>query len=132
MTAMLTINDKQNIVNLLNSELKTDLPDTGLKTDKKSKYTLTTGTDSVEISDTAKAFDKVNDFLNLGRPDRLDTGDMTHGEKTEFLKMLSILLEKGIVGYEILEVDGKSEKHFIAAQIGDERLRNAKLYDENK
>ena len=42
--------------------------------------------------------------------------------------MLSILLKKGIVGYEVLEVDGKPEKHFIVNQIGNQRIYGAELY----
>jgi hypothetical protein len=84
--------------------------------------------DSIEISNTSKAFAKVENFLNLGKRDRLDTGDLNEEEKKEFLKMLSKLLQEGIVGYEILEVNGKPEKHYIVNQIGDERLKGAKLY----
>ena len=71
---------------------------------------------------------KIDDFLNLGKPDRLSTEGMTKEEKDEFLKMLSILLKKGIVGYEVLEVDGKPEKHFIVNQIGNQRIYGAELY----
>jgi hypothetical protein len=84
--------------------------------------------DSIEISNTSKAFAKIDRFLNLGAPDRLDTEDLNPAEKEEFLKMLSDLLKKGVVGYEILEVNGKPEKHYIVNQIGDERLKGAKLY----
>ena len=84
--------------------------------------------DSLEISNTSKIYDKIDKFLNLGRPDRLDTSDMNNAEREEFLKMLADLLKKGIVGFEVLEVNGKPEKHFIVNQIGDERLKGAKLY----
>jgi hypothetical protein len=84
--------------------------------------------DSFEISDTAKVYDRIDKFLNLGRPDRLDVSDLNDSEKKEFLKMLSDLIKRGIVGYEVLEVNGRPEKHFIVNQIGDERLYGAKLY----
>ncbi|MEJ5351152.1 MAG: hypothetical protein WHS65_06140 [Melioribacteraceae bacterium] len=84
--------------------------------------------DSAEISNTAKVFDKLDKFLNLGRTNRLDIDDLNDKEKEEFLKMLSELLKRGIVGYEILEVNGKPEKHYIVNQIGDERIYGAKLY----
>lgn len=84
--------------------------------------------DTIEISNTSKAFEKLDKFLNLGSADRLDTGDLNDGEKKEFLKMLSTLLQKGIVGYEVLEVNGRPEKHYIVNQIGDERLKGAKFY----
>lgn len=100
--------------------------------EKKKSGLPETAKDTIEISNSTRAFMKVNDFLNLGKPDRLDTSDMSTGEKKEFLKMLSELLKRGIVGYEELEVDGKKEKHFIVNQIGNHRLDDAKLYREKK
>lgn len=86
--------------------------------------------DTFTISNTSKAFDKVEDFLNLGKSGRLDIGDLNEDEKKEFLKILASLLQKGIVGYEILEVNGKPEKHFIECEIGDQRIKQAKLYKD--
>lgn len=85
--------------------------------------------DKIEISNTAKAFAKLDNFLNLGKKDRLDTSDLNEEEKKEFLKMLAKLLQEGIVGYEILEVNGRPEKHYIVNQIGDERIKGAKLFN---
>jgi len=87
--------------------------------------------DSVEISNTAKVYDRIDKFLNLGRPDRLDVSDLNDAEKEEFLRMLVNLLKHGIIGYEILEVNGQPEKHFIVNQIGDERIYGAKLYKKD-
>ncbi|MCX6151118.1 MAG: hypothetical protein NTX22_11380 [Ignavibacteriales bacterium] len=87
--------------------------------------------DSLEISNTSKAFTRIDKFLNLGRPDRLDVDDLNAEEKKEFLKMLSYLLKKGIVGYEVLEINGKPEKHYIVNQIGNLRLEGAKIYNKN-
>lgn len=84
--------------------------------------------DSIEISNTSKAFAKLENFLNLGKPNRLDVSDLNETEKNEFLKMLSVLLKKGIIGYEILEVNGKPEKHYIVNKIGNQRIYGAKLY----
>lgn len=93
-----------------------------------NKITDLNKSDRLEISAAGKAFKKIDDFLNLGKPDRLDTSDLSPAEKEEFLKILANLLKKGVVGYEILEVNGKPEKHYIVNQIGDERIRGAKLY----
>ena len=87
-----------------------------------------TKSDLVEISNTAKVFDNVDKFLNLGNPDRLEFSKMNAAEKDEFLKMLASVIKKGIVGYEVLDVKGKPEKHFIENEIGDQRLYGAKLY----
>lgn len=84
--------------------------------------------DKIEFSNTSKAFAKLDNFLNLGKRDRLDVSDLNDSEKKEFLKMLATLLQKGIVGYEVLEVNGKPEKHYIVNQIGDQRIYGAKLY----
>ncbi len=84
--------------------------------------------DTAEISNTAKVFDKLDKFLNLGRSNRLDIDDLNDKEKEEFIKMLSELIKRGVVGYEILEVNGKPEKHYIVNQIGNQRIYGAKLY----
>jgi hypothetical protein len=84
--------------------------------------------DTIEISNTAKVFDNVDKFMNLGSQDRLKLESMNESEKQEFLKMTSDLLKHGIVGYEELEVKGRREKYFIENEIGDERLKGAKLY----
>jgi hypothetical protein len=84
--------------------------------------------DSIEISNTSKVFNKIDNFLNLGKPDRLDISDLNPEEKKEFMKILSSLMKEGVVGYEVLEVNGKPEKHYIVNEIGDKRLYKAKLY----
>ncbi|MGK9368470.1 hypothetical protein ACSSWA_06180 [Melioribacter sp. Ez-97] len=86
--------------------------------------------DSAEISNTARVFDKLDKFLNLGRKDRLDIGDLNEAEKEEFMKMLAALIKRGIVGYEVLEINGRPEKHYIVNQIGNERTYGAKLYNK--
>ena len=88
--------------------------------------------DSISISNTSKAFSKLNDFMNLGKPGRLDLSGLNKEEKEEFLKMLSVLLKKGIVGYEIKEVNGKPEKHYMVNQIGDKRIYDAEEYNQKK
>lgn len=87
--------------------------------------------DTIEISDSAKVFSNIDKFLNLGDPDRLNLDNMNNSEKKEFLKTLADLLKKGFMGYEILKVKGKPEKHFIETEIGDERLKGAKLYKKD-
>lgn len=87
--------------------------------------------DSIEISNRSKVYDRIDKFLNLGRPDRLDVGDLNQAEREEFLKILTNLIRKGIVGFEVLEINGKPEKHYIVNQIGNERIYGAKLYKKN-
>jgi hypothetical protein len=108
----------------------TTLQDLFTNDSKKSKLPEKTqpAKDSIQISNTSKVYDRIDKFLNLGKPDRLDVSDLNTAEKEEFLKMLTNLLRKGIVGFEVLEVNGKPEKRYIVNQIGDERLRGAKLY----
>ena len=112
----------ENIKSSLVYDSKSTKPDKHLPDVKDEKR------DKIEISNTSKAFDKLNDFMNLGKPDRMDISDLSPEEMEEFLKMLADLLKSGFVGYEIREVDGKPEKHFIVNQIGDERLYGTKLY----
>ncbi len=88
--------------------------------------------DSIKISNTSKAFSNVDKFLNLGSSDRLDLSKMNKSEKEEFIKMVASLAKKGIVGYEELEVNNQREKHFIETEIGDERIKGAKLYKDRE
>lgn len=96
---------------------------------KKTKNENSDKKDTIEISNTSKAFAKIDSFLNLGRPDRLDTSDLNGPEKEEFVKMLAALIKKGVVGYEMIEINGKPEKHYIVNEIGDQRLYGKKLYN---
>ena len=77
-------------------------------------------------------FSAVDDFFNLGNSDRLSAySNLSDKDKASFVKIVAELAKQGYVGYEILEVNGQPEKHSIESQIGDERVKNAKLYDEN-
>lgn len=82
--------------------------------------------DSVEISDFGKVFQKVDDFLNLGKKDPMDLGELNESEREEYLKMVTKLVDNGIVGYDTFEINGKREKHYAANQIGNKRLYGAK------
>lgn len=87
--------------------------------------------DSAEISNTAKAFSKVEKFLDMNNPNRLNINDLNDAEKEEFLKMLAGAIKEGVVGYEVLEVNGLPEKHFLVNEIGDRRLNGAKPYKKD-
>lgn len=115
---MSLINGIGGIKNLLTEDFS------GVKKIRKEKLPQ----DKIEISNTSKAFAKIESFLNLGKADRLDISGLNDAEKEEFLKMLATLLKEGIVGYEIIDVNGKPEKHYIVNQIGNERLYGKKLY----
>ena len=112
----------------INNNLKSILTFDNGKIQLKKNDEKQAAKDKIEISNTSKAFDKLNDFMNLGKPGRMDISDLSSEEREEFLKMLSDLLKNGIIGYEVREVDGKPEKHFIVNQIGDKRLYGTKLY----
>jgi hypothetical protein len=83
--------------------------------------------DSSPISNTSKAWRKLDQFLNLGSTKDLSLSDLSEQEKQQFLKMLSRLLSAGVVGYKVYEVNGKIEKHFEVVSLGNPRLRNAKV-----
>ena len=97
---------------------------------KSETKTVIDSKDTIEISNTSKAFAKLDNFLNLGKPDRLDLGGLNEEEKKEFLKMLAELIQIGVVGFEVIEVNGKPEKHYIVNEIGDRRIYGVKLYKE--
>jgi hypothetical protein len=86
--------------------------------------------DKIEISNTARVYDKIDNFLNMNAPNRLVLSDLSDAEKEEFYKMLNALIQKGIVGYEYLDVNGKKEKHYIVNEIGDERIYGARPWED--
>lgn len=88
--------------------------------------------DTIEISDSAKVFSNIDKIFDVNNPDRLNLSEMNDAEKKEFLNTVRNLLKKGFMGYETLKVKGKVEKHFIETEIGDERLKGAKVYTKDK
>jgi len=106
-----------------------------LPSGKNEKSDLKSFADEANFSNTAKVFSKIDSFMNLSSDGRFNLDGMSKmnkAEQEEFLSMLSTLLQKGIVGYEELEVDGKKEKHYIINQIGNERLYGAKPWDDRR
>jgi hypothetical protein len=87
--------------------------------------------DSAEISNTSKVLNKVEQFMNLGSSDRLSIDDLSPSEKKEFLTMLSKLIKNGYMGYEVLDINGRPEKHDIDMEIGDQRIVGSKLYKKD-
>jgi len=84
------------------------------------------------ISTSAKVMNRIDAFLNLGDSESMQIDDMSEEEQQTFLSMLSSLLKKGVVGYEMLEIeDGQPEQHFIVNQIGSEETYNARLYEND-
>jgi hypothetical protein len=81
---------------------------------------------SKDSADFSRVFMKIDRFLNLGKPDRLSIDHMGPEEQKTFLKVLASLMKEGVVGYEMIEVNGIPEKHYLVTQIGDHRLRGAK------
>lgn len=84
-----------------------------------------------DVPNTSKAYRKLDEFLNLGSSRDVNTDDLTPEERAIFLKMLSILLKHGVVGYHVYEVNGRQEKHFLVNTIGDSRLYGKKIVREN-
>lgn len=113
--------------NLISIKLDSYLSDS-TKSKKSDSTVSSVVSDSAEISNTSKVFKRLDDFMNLGKSDRLNIDDLNPKEKQEFLKMLTDLIKKGVIGYEVLEVNGKPEKHYIDLEIGDKRIYGAKLY----
>ncbi len=74
-----------------------------------------------------KVFNKIDRFLDLGSTFNIGMRDLTDTEKEQFLTILAKLLKKGIVGYNYYEINGRVEKHFITASIGNRRLYGQKI-----
>lgn len=83
--------------------------------------------DGYTVTSTSKAFRKLDEFLNLGDSSKVNIDDLTPKESEIFLKMLSSLLKHGVVGYNVYEVNGRPEKHYLVNTIGDTRLYGKKI-----
>lgn len=73
----------------------------------------------------AKVFNRVDNFFDFGTTKNFDFSSFNKEEMNSFLKVMSTLMSKGIVGYEYYEVNGKTEKHFMTTSLGNRRLYNA-------
>lgn len=73
----------------------------------------------------SKVFNRVDNFLDFGTTKNFDFSNFDKEEMKSFLKVMSTLMKKGIVGYEYYEVNGKIEKHFLTTSLGNRRLYNA-------
>ena len=85
---------------------------------------------SVDLSASHDVFAAVDKFFDLNSPGKLETfNSLSPDEKGQALKMVAELGKRGYVGYETLLVDNqKVERHDIIMEIGDDRLRNARVY----
>jgi len=79
----------------------------------------------------SKVFNRVDNFLDFGTTKNFDFSNFDKEEMKSFLKVMSTLMKKGIVGYEYYEVNGKIEKHFMTTSLGNRRLYNAE-WEERK
>ncbi len=90
------------------------------------------GDDSPErvIANPMRASRAADDLFNLGSSPRLDAWDqLSSSERDIFFSMAAQLAQRGVMGFEILEVDGRPYKSFAANQIGDSLTSHAPLYD---
>lgn len=74
-----------------------------------------------------KVFRKIDRFFDLGSTSTLDLGDLSKEESRQFWKVVSKLLQKGLVGYNYYEIDGKIEKHYVISDLGNQRLAGSKV-----
>jgi hypothetical protein len=89
--------------------------------------------DPVELSVSHDVFSAVDDYFNLGKSGRFDAfHKLSRDDKEQFVKIVAELAKAGYAGYEELIVNKKIEKHEVLNQVGDDRLRNAKVYDRPK
>ena len=88
---------------------------------------------SVELSASHDVFSAVDNFYNLGRSGRFDAfHKLSPEDKEQFVKMVAELAKSDYVGYQEFIVNHKVERHEVVSQIGDERLRNARVFDRGK
>ena len=79
-----------------------------------------------------KVFDSTQDFYDLSDPKRLSAwSNLDSEEKAGFVRMVAELAKRGLVGYEILDVQDKPYKSFVTPQIADQEASSAHIYDRN-
>jgi len=123
------ISDFPNSINI--QQLRQSFQQIYVKNNQENQKTNIENSDHMlNISNTSKLLNKVESFLNLNSANNLNIDDLPNEDKEEFLAMISSLMKEGIIGYEVLEIDGQPEKHFIVNQIGNDQIYDAKLYDE--
>jgi len=85
------------------------------------------------ISTSATVMNRLDEFFNMGQSETMSLDDMSADEKETFLSMLSALLSKGVMGYEMLEIeDGVPEKYYIVNQIGSQETYGKQLAVEEE
>tara|TARA_Y100000588_G_scaffold386162_1_gene481119 strand:+ start:4207 stop:4497 length:291 start_codon:yes stop_codon:yes gene_type:complete len=75
--------------------------------------------------DRSNSLDLVDRFLDLGQG--LDLTDLSKEELAEAFEVIAELLERGIVGYEVREINGAPHKVFIDVATGSD-LHRAPLW----
>lgn len=70
-----------------------------------------------DIPQSSKAVEKLELFLNLGRPGKFDLSDLKDSEKDDFLGMLYELLNCGVVDSEQVEKEGSCEKLYMVNEL---------------
>lgn len=106
--------------------LRVELPD-------KTSNTKETDAFSVNMSVSKDVFTAVDNFFNMGRSGRFDAFHTLSPEDMEsFVKIVAELAKSGYMGYEELVVNKKVERHEMTTQIGDDRLRGARVYNRPK
>lgn len=87
---------------------------------------------SVDLSPSRDVFTAVDNFFNLGKSEQLTAfKGLSKEDRAQFFKIVGELLKSGYMGYENLVVDKKVERHDVTTQIGDKRLRHAKVYEQS-
>ncbi|MBI3118993.1 MAG: hypothetical protein HYZ00_09930 [Candidatus Hydrogenedentes bacterium] len=77
------------------------------------------------------AFKAIDTFLDLGRSGQSRLAavrELNAAEAPLFLRHLRELVRLGVVGTEVLEVDGEPRQAFVDTAYADPRLRNAPQY----
>lgn len=77
-----------------------------------------------------KAVKAADRFFNLGSGSRFSSWDsLSSREKTMFIKMVAELAQRGLIGYEVVDIDNRPYKSFATTQIGDTLASQAPFYD---
>lgn len=75
----------------------------------------------------SKIWSAIDSYFDLGDPNKLLWMQLSPAAQSQYWKIITKLIQKGVVGYRYYEVNGQKEKHFIECEMAVSRFANAKV-----
>ncbi len=85
--------------------------------------------------DPVAVFDKIQDVLDLSAQPRDTIGTLYQfrdGNVSEFLSVTAKLLQAGVAGFEVLDINGSPQTTFLEARIAAPEARGADFFPQDR